>query len=109
MAETESNSTTSNRPSKREPGRYLVPFRWELNRDNGHITWWCRIEEVDENGNVMQGPIQAHGTDTPALNRFHKGDHRNFLLNEVKPKMMKHYEDWIQDHADAEQLKGVSL
>lgn len=115
MAETESSSTTSNQATckdvqkKRKPGRYLNPFSYEVDGHNGIVTWYCRIEEVDENGNVMQGPVQQHGIDTPALNRHHKGKHINFLLNQVKPAMLKHYEDHRHDHTDASQLKGQSL
>ena len=94
--------------AKREPGRYLVPFRYELNGSTGYVTWHCRIEEVDEDGNVMHGPVQLHGTDTTHLNRYHDGQHINFLLN-VKKKMLEHFDDHKHDHSDAVELEGKSL
>lgn len=111
MAETESNFTTSNQipDAKRAAGRYLVPFKYELNGGTGYVTWHCRIEEVDELGNVMHGPAQLHGVDTPHLNRYHDGEHLNFLLDNVKPKMMAHYDAFKHDHSDAIDLEGKSL
>lgn len=114
MEEKESSSTTIKYPgsdvsAKREPGRYLVPIKYELNGSTGYVTWHCRVEEVDTNGNVMHGPVQLYGVDTPHLNRHHDGKHINFLLNHVKPRMMKHFEDHTHDHSDALGLEGQSL
>ena len=71
--------------------------------------WYCRIEEVDEQGNVIQGPTQLYGTHTDILNSDHGGEHENFLVNDVKPKMLKHYEDWSTDHTKGKALEGKSL
>lgn len=94
---------------QRAPGRYLKVVKSESHRDSGHFDFHCRIEDVDDSGNVMQGPIVIHGIDTPTLNAKHGGKHRNFLLNEVKPLRLKHYEDWIQDGEEAKELEGQSL
>lgn len=107
MAETESSFTTSK--STNEPGLYLVPFRMEVNGSTGFTTWHCRIEEVDEQGNIMQGPVILHGIDTTSLNRRHKGSHEVFLMEKVKPEMLRHYQDFKQDHSEGKKLEGKRL
>lgn len=96
-------------PDPRKPGRYLVPFKFEVDRTNGCFTWHCRIEEVDQNGNVMHGPVGLYGGDTPFLKRLHGGKHINLLMNHVKPAMLAGYEDFIHNHDEGKELEGKSL
>ena len=105
MEEMESNSTTSSQTNK----TYLVPVKIEVDGSTGHSTWHCRAEEVDEHGNIMQGPVTLHGIDVLSLNMRHRGSHEHFLINHVKPKVLRHYEDYKQDHHEAKQLEGKRL
>jgi hypothetical protein len=96
-------------PDPRTAGKYLVPYRFEQDGITGHITWHCRIEVVDDQGNVMQGPPVLHGTDYPDFRDQYGGSHERFLVEYVKPKMLAHHEAITASHDEAKELQGKSL
>ena len=93
----------------RSAGRYLVPIKMESDRDTGMFTWHCRVEEVDAQGNVQQGPIKLWGGDSEMLVSKHSGSHQDFLVNYVKPLALTHYAAWTASHSEAKSLEGSSL
>lgn len=93
----------------RSPGKYLVPFNFEKDGTTGHFTWYCRIEEVDTDGNVMQGPPALYGLTLDGLTADYGGLHERFLSEYVKPLMLAQYVSLTAAHEDALPLIGESL
>ncbi len=93
----------------RAPGKYLVPFNFEKDGTTGHFTWYCRIEEVGADGNVMQGPPVQWGLTLDVLTKDYGGLHENFLAQTVKPAMLTQYDALAAAHEDAQPLIGSSL
>lgn len=96
-------------PDPRAPGKYLHPYNVEQDGVTGHWTWHVRVEVVDENGNVMNGPPGLWGVSVEVLKSTHGGSHEIFLAEHVKPQMFKQHEDLQHGHAEAMALKGKML
>ena len=93
----------------RAPGKYLVPYQFEKDGTTGNFTWHCRIEEVDAQGNTMQGPPTLYGLTLDQLNSDYGGLHETFLTTYVKPLMLAQYDALAAAHEDAQPLIGTSL
>jgi hypothetical protein len=87
----------------------VVPFKKETNGTTGHIDWHCRVEVVDEQGDVMTGPPTIYGVSLQVLKDTHGGLHENFLRDVVKPLMLQEHEARTMSHAEADSLVGKSL
>lgn len=96
-------------PDPRAPGKYLNPFDFEKDGTTGHFTWSCRIEEVNADGNVMQGPPVLYGLTLDGLTADYGGLHERFLTEYVKPLMLAQYNALTAAHEDAMPLIGTSL
>ena len=86
----------------------VIPLKFERDGVNGDFTWYLRVEETKEDGSVFHGPMHLRGVSTEVLNSTHDGKHENFLVAQ-KDDILKHYDDLMQDHSEAELLTGKPI
>lgn len=90
-------------------GKSLKIIKQELNGETGMRTFHLCIVDNDGQGNIVTGPTFLHGIDHAALQNAHDGDYEKWLSEEIKPKLLKHYEGLGHQSEQAEGLSGKHL
>ena len=82
----------------------------EVSGETGIRTFWVRVVEKDDDGNVVdQGPVVGHSIGEASLEKRFNGKYREFLES-VKAKRVRHHKEVRKSQRDeVKSLAGQDL
>ncbi len=88
----------------------LLVLKTEVSGETGIRTFRvCAVEEDNQGNEIGRGPIELRSIDAQALQNAHGGDYQRFLLEAVKPDLVRRYVEKKTADSHGDSLVGKKL
>lgn len=89
---------------------HLRVERDEVSGETGIRTFWVRVVEKDDDGNVVdQGPVVGRSIDETSLENRHNGKYRDFLMSVKQEFIQRHRGTRKAQRDEVKSLAGQDL